>query len=129
MASSNLELKWEWPAGRTGEIAALVKVQSIKPASKGFFGILASPSMANALPEATDVSFIFDAQGQPNAGQIATVRLPGVEARKLEVGSWAAFGLLESGRVCICVQAAPKISVEELRRWIVGWKCPADSND
>lgn len=128
MASSSLELKWEWPAGRTSDMAALVKVQSIKPASKGFFGILASPSMANALPEATDVSFIFDEQGPHNAGQVATVRLPGVEARKLEVGSWAAIGLLESGRVCACVQAAPKVNVDELRRWIAAWKCPADSN-
>ncbi|WP_299883913.1 hypothetical protein [Zoogloea sp.] len=128
MASSNLELKWEWPAGRASDMAALVKVQSIKPASKGFFGILASPSMANALPEATDVSVIFDQQGAHNAGQIATVRLPGVEARKLEAGSWAALGLLESGRVCLCVQAAPKVSVEELRRWIAGWKCPTEPN-
>lgn len=124
MASSNLELKWEWPAGRAIETGILVRVDGIRPASKGLFGMRASPSMADALPDATDVTVVVDQEAAVHAGRKVRVRMPGIEARKLAAGEWAAFGLVESGGVCACVQAAPKHGLEELRRWIAGWKCP-----
>jgi len=124
MASSGIDLKWEWPAGRTIETGVLVLVERVRPAPKGLFGMRASPSMADALPDAMDVTVVVDEQSGVHAGRTVKVRLPGVEAQKLVPGGRAALGLIESGRVCACVQAAPAATIEELRRWISGWKCP-----
>lgn len=124
MAADTLELQWEWPAGRAIASAVLVKVESVRPAAKGLFGILGSPSIANALPEATEVRAVVDGQDARFAGREITLRLPGVEARKLAAGGWAAFGLLADAQVCACVQAAPVGDAEALRRWVAGWKCP-----
>jgi len=53
MASSTGDLKWEWPAGRAIGTQLLVQVEAIQPVSRALFGIKASPSMADALPDAT----------------------------------------------------------------------------
>jgi hypothetical protein len=123
MASNTLDLKWEWPAGRPIESALLVRVESIQPASRGLFGMRASPSMADALPDATELKARVDEQSTRLAGQDLLIRLPGIEAQKLKAGQWAALGLVESGTVCACVAAAPTQSVEEARRWLATSPC------
>lgn len=118
MASNTVDMKWEWPAGRTIGPTLLVKIESIKPASRGLFGIKASPSMADALPDATEVIALVDEQAALLAGQRVHVRLPGIEARKLTVGDWAAMGLIDAGRVCACVAGTSARDAAEARQWL-----------
>ena len=123
MASDNIDLKWEWPAGRKIESRLLVRVESIAPASRGLFGIKASPSMADTLPDATDVVAVVEVGPESLAGRKTTLRLPGVEAKKLGAGTRAAFGLVELNRTCVCVEQVPPLNADEARRWIAAWQC------
>ena len=123
MASSIVKIKWEWPAGRPIETRLLVRIESVQPTSPGLFGIKASPSMADALPDATVVTAVVDEQAVSRAGQKLQVTLPGVKAQKLKSGNWAVFGLIESGIVCTCVAAAPGSTAENARRWLPSSPC------
>jgi hypothetical protein len=121
MSDQDIEIKWEWPAGRQIETKLLINIKKISKASTGFFGIGASPSLANALPDATDVvaSVIF---GQENLiGKTISMRMPGVEANKLKVGEPAAVALV-SNNICICVSAAPR-DTHDLEDWFQKWSC------
>ena len=124
MAAERIVLKWEWPAGRQVGSRVLVKVKSIKPAARGLFGIGASPSMADALPDATEL--VAEVEAGPDAlqGRQVSLRLPGIEAKKLIVGSYAALGLVGSDQICICVDQAPTAKNDDARHWISSWKCP-----
>lgn len=123
MATSAVELKWEWPAGRAIDRLLLVRVDSVQPASRGLFGIKASPSMAAALPDATDVVATVDEQSPVLAGQRLKLELPGMEARKLKAGGWAALGLIEGHTVCACVEPSPADSATAARQWLPDARC------
>lgn len=103
----------------------MVKVVSTQPTSGGSLGILWSPSMADALPEATDMVGWVLIGPQALQGQQIRLRLPGIEARKLAVGQPAALGLIGGDHICICVAAAPVQEDAASRRWLDAWKCPA----
>lgn len=123
MSNKAIELKWEWPAGRKTESKALVKVVAIKKASTGFMGIGASPSMADALPDATDVSAeVVQGPDTLKAKQVH-LRLPGMEAKKLKVGQLAALGLTGENAVCICVGLAPPGAGGNGSQWFDTWAC------
>lgn len=118
MASSTVNLKWEWPAGRPLAQTLLVRVDAVESAPRGLFGVLTSPSLADALPEATDVKATVDAQSPHLPGRQVLLRLPGVEAHKLKPGDWAAFGFVVADSVCACVAPSPARSEAEARRWL-----------
>lgn len=123
MASNTIDLKWEWPAGRAIGARVLAQVESVQPASRGLFGMRASPSMADALPDATDVTVVVDSAAALHAGRRLQLKLPGIEARKLKAGDWAALGLIENGTVCVCVAGSPARSADEARAWLPGAPC------
>ncbi|WP_288053585.1 hypothetical protein [Methylobacter sp.] len=123
MSTQPLEIKWEWPAGRQMETKLLINIKKISKASKGLFGIGASPSMANALPDATDVSASIESGQENLVGRELSIRIPGMEAQKLKVGEHAAIGLVEGNTIGICVSAAPTADKQELANWFNQWRC------
>lgn len=121
MSDQNIKIEWEWPAGRQLESKLLVKIIKISKASTGFLGIGASPSMANAIPEATDVvaSVI---SGQENLiGKTISMRIPGIEASKLKVDQPAAIALVNNN-ICICVSVSPT-NTQDVASWFNNWSC------
>jgi hypothetical protein len=125
MDRNNESLNWEWPAGRKLETRLLVRIVSIAPASRGIFGIAASPSLAQSLPDAQDVVAVVATASDSDQKRRVTVRLPGIEAKKLTVGGLGAFGLISSGRTCICVEQPPKPDFSDAQLWIASWQCHA----
>jgi len=123
MSNQTLEIKWEWPAGRQIETKLLADIKKISKASKGLFGIGASPSMANALPDATDVVASVVSGPENLVGKDLSMRIPGVEADKLKVGEHAAIGLVENNTIGICVSAAPTADTHALKDWLNRWNC------
>lgn len=123
MSNQMIEVKWEWPAGRKIETKLLLRIEKIKPASKGLFNSLGSPSLANALPEATDISAKVLNGPEAMVGKIFDVQVPGLEARKLVAGEMAAIGLLQNMTVAICIDHAPKQNLEQNQQWLKQWSC------
>ena len=122
MSNQIIEIKWEWPAGRAIETKLLINVTKISKASKGFFGIGASPSMANTLPDATDVVASVASGPENLMGKTISIRIPGVEANKLKVGEHAALALVNSNTICVCVSAVPT-DTHEIESWFNKWNC------
>lgn len=121
MSNQDIEIQWEWLAGRQIETKLLVEVKKISKASTGFFGIGASPSLANALSDATNVVATV-VSGQENLnGKTISMRIPGVEANKLKAGHLGAVALI-SNNICVCVSATPTDKYE-LEKWLSKWSC------
>lgn len=122
MSNQIIEVKWEWLSDRAIENKLLVKVEEVSKVSKGFFGIRASPSMADTLPEATDVIVSVVSGSEKLMGKTISVRMPGVEANKLKVGEYAAFALLNDDSICVCVSVVPK-DMGAVNNWLENWNC------
>lgn len=114
---------WEWPAGRSVQVALLVQIRRIEPARKGFLGIRHSPSLAGSLPDPHEILGTIVHGPAPFLGRDIFLRLPGTEAEDLTVGGIAALGLIENGGICVCIAAAPEGSLEEQQTWIENWAC------
>lgn len=125
MARNNESLNWEWPAGRKLETRLLIRIVSIEPVSRGIFGIATSPSLAQSLPDAHDVIAVAVTASNSGQERKVTVRLPGIEAKKLKVGGLGALGLISSGRTCICVEQPPIPDSADAQVWIASWQCHA----
>lgn len=123
MPTQDLQIPWEWPAGRQIESKLLVHIQKISKASKGILGIGASPSLANAIPDATDVAASIVAGPKSLIGLNLSMRLPGMEANKLKVGKHAVIGLAV-GEI-VCVFASPEIDGQHPENWLSQWDCPS----
>lgn len=100
-------LTWEWADGRKPERFLVVRVHKVAKDRGGPLGVGKSPSMAAALPDATNLegSLIHGADGRSDATVALT--LPGVEASSVSTGDRVALGIV-SGDVCICVARAPR---------------------
>ncbi|MGH9887935.1 MAG: hypothetical protein ACREBE_20550 [bacterium] len=122
MSGNKLDLQWEWPAGRQAESRLLVQVDSIAKASKGVLEIGRSPSMANNLPDATDVTGTVTAGPEGFVNRTVRLRLPGVEAAKLVGGAPAGFGLVGESTV-VCVAPAPSRDPATNNKWLTDWSC------
>ncbi len=122
MSIKSIDIKWEWPATRSVESKMLVKIEKIDKASKGFFGIGASPSLAAALPDATDVLASVVSGPTHFVGKLLALQLPGMEAAKLKVGERAAIGLIENNTISICLAAVPA-DTADMATWLANWNC------
>lgn len=122
MSDQIIALQWEWPANRHLKTKVLVNVQKISKPSKGLLGIDDSPSLANTLPDAHDVKAIV-ISGMPDmVGKVISIRVPGVEARKLNEGTQAAIALINQN-TGICIAPVPS-SVQNSQAWLEQWNCP-----
>ena len=121
MSNSVIECKWEWPAGRKVETKLLLRVEKIATASKGWFGMAASPSLA--LPEATDVQALVLVGPDTMQGKLLKLQMPGMEARKLGQGKLAAAGLLTGNAVVVCIASSPAQEIAPAQTWLTSWNC------
>jgi hypothetical protein len=96
----NLQLAWEWPSGRPASSTLLISVTDIKKQKKGWFGLWRSPSIANNLPDATEI------RGKPVSETTfseVVVVVPGPELPAgLRIGDQVELSLLE-GNKCIAI--------------------------
>jgi hypothetical protein len=123
MGSKVPALKWEWPAGRAVETKLLVQVRSISKASKGFLGIGASPSFADALPDATDIVASVVAGPAALLGSTVSLRVPGAEVKTLAQDRYAALGLVNNDTICTCIAAAPTDNLADAQTWLRDKAC------
>ena len=107
MSDFDTQLKWEWPAGRAVETTVLVRVMRVSKSSKGLFGILGSPSLANALPDATDVVAVVDGGAKALGGKTILVQMPGVNAL-FAVGDEVELELIDHDKICVGIQLVDK---------------------
>lgn len=119
MPKAVIKVKWEWLANRTVDHKVLVLVQGLSKASKGILNIRTSPSMAAALPDATDVVGSVLLGPEQLVGKTLSVRMPGVESQRLKMGRYAALAMVGSDPVCVCVSALPENV--EAEKWIESW--------
>ncbi|MBP7790633.1 MAG: hypothetical protein KA024_02285 [Zoogloea sp.] len=122
MSSKAVELKWEWPAGRHIESKLLINVSSIKRLSSGPFGVKLSPSLADALPEATEIEATVVIGEKEWLGKAIRIKIPGMEASKLREGGGAVAGLINDS-ICICLSPTPNLSQDDLQSWFDNWVC------
>lgn len=123
MSAEPTVLNWEWPAGRPVETKLLVQIQSISKASGGFLGIRRSPSLADSLPDATEVAAAVVSGPEDFKAKTVSVRVPGMEAKTLKIGQHAALGLISGNAVCICIIGAPANNPDEVRSWFMETAC------
>jgi len=122
------DLKWEWPAGRPVSTKLLVRVDAIKKAGGGLFGFgkAPSPSTAGFLPDAHSVEATVLAGPEAVVGRALRFDLPGPEAARLKSGASAGLGLVDGGRILVCVAGAPPGDAAAQAGWLAQWSCPAD---
>lgn len=101
--SAETEMRWEWPADRNVEKRVVVKVEKIKEADQGFFGIKKSPSFASALPDPVVVMGLVIVGDPALRGKSVKLTLPKLELENIEVGQLAMLGLVEPN-TCICIK-------------------------
>jgi hypothetical protein len=118
-----LELTWQWPAERSIETGLLVRVEAVRPTRRRFMGVRNSPSLAGSLPDPHDVVGTVIHGPDAFRGRRITLRVPGAEVTEITAGAIVALGLVEGGRVCVCVEPAPTGTITESVTWIETWAC------
>lgn len=82
-----------------------------------------APSLANSLPDAKDVEASAISGPESLIRQKISLRLPGIEADKLKVGEYAAFGFINGNTICICVAKVPTNTLDDAIIWLSQWDC------
>jgi len=101
-----LKLTWQWPAERLMETEILVRLEQVKPESRGFLGIRNSPSLGGSLPDPYELTGTVVHGPEAFREKLITLRVPEAEVKGLTAGGIAALGLIEEGRVCISITPA-----------------------
>jgi hypothetical protein len=100
--SADIELNWEWPADRTAEKKLLIKIDSVKKESAGFFSIQKSPSLASSLPDPKIVIGTVISNDSDLNGKRVKVVAPTLEIEDLNPNAYAVIGIVETN-TCICI--------------------------
>ena len=100
--SADIELKWEWPADRKITDRLLIKVDSIRPKSSGFFGVGGSPSLAESVPDPMILSGVVTKGGDFTDGKSIRVVVPKLEIGIIKRSTYAMLGIVEKD-TCICI--------------------------
>lgn len=119
---SDIELSWQWPAGRTPDKRVALRVEAIEAKTGGLFGAQRSPSIAQNVPDPTWL------RGTVLAGDAAwhdkrvALLLPKLELPKVAVSDRVALAVL--GDACICIAEVPRsVADSELSTWLSSWSC------
>lgn len=128
MSDDKLELKWEWPAGRSIAMKLMLRVDALEKVSSGLFGIGKSPSVEGYLPDAHTLKATVVFGPEAMAGKRLVLNLPGPEAKKLAVGAPAGLALItadERRPIAVCVAAAPPAAsaASAAQQWLAAWNC------
>jgi len=118
--SSDLELRWEWPAARQPEIKLVVEIGSVKKAGQGLFGVKKSPSIAGSLPDPMQLMGEVASGPTHLVGKSIQAVLPEVELGGAGKGDFLAMGVLGES-ICICAKKVDSASAD-----LDDWTCPTD---
>ena len=100
--SADVELNWEWPAGRPIEDKLVVKIDGVKAQKSGIFGFKKTPSFAANVPEPTAVTGTVVKATTGLNGKTIQVIAPALEIVNVEAGGYAVFGVVDSA-TCVCI--------------------------
>jgi hypothetical protein len=114
-----LLLSWQW--NRPASHAVLVAVDSVAAESGGFFGILHSPSIADALPDAQVLNGRILATDGGSAGHSVTLRIPKHELPALAPGQHVAIGYTDDNAAVRIAAAPPGMTAEAEATWLTTW--------
>lgn len=118
-----LDLSWQWPAGRQVGVKLLVQLDLLEPTKRGLLGIGNSPSLAGSLPDPHELAGIVTHGPSEFQGNRVLLRIPGIETAGLTVGGIVALGLLGDGTTCVCIDPAPIVNDSERIEWLNNWSC------
>ena len=96
----DITLTWEWPDERKSETQIKIKVESIKPQSKGIFGVNKSPSVLGWIPDGVVLNGIITNNDESLTGKTISIILPEEEIKDISAGDILSLGLVDS-EVCI----------------------------
>lgn len=102
--AADIDLKWEWPDEREAKDKLLVKIKNIKKESSGLFGTKKSPSLVDALPDATKVTGLVLSDDKAISGKSVELVLPALELEGISSGNLVMLGLVNTN-TCICIKA------------------------
>jgi hypothetical protein len=118
-ATEPLRLSWQW--NRPSSHTVLVVVDSIAAESGGLFGVLRSPSLADALPDAQVLNgHILAADADP-VGRPVVLRIPKHELPALAPGQHVAIGYTDDAAAVRIAAVPPNLSTEAEAVWFKTW--------
>ena len=112
--ATEINLKWEWPAGRQPDQKLIVAIESIKKHSTGFFGVN-PPSLLEGIPDPVDLKGIIIGGNPSLNNKSITITLPKIELENISERGFLAIGVIEP-KTCICLKTAAS-ATEDLSLW------------
>jgi hypothetical protein len=114
-----LHLSWQW--NRPASHVILVAVDGIAAESGGFFGILRSPSIADALPDAQVLNGRILATDPGSAGRPVIMRIPKHELPALAPGQHVAIGYTDDNAAVRIAAVPVGMTAEVEATWLTTW--------
>ena len=122
-SSSELELTWQWSAGRSPDHRILVSIKSLKEGDSGWFGINKSPSIADNLPDPMIVNASVLEGPEDWVGREVVLVIPRPELGDIQSGDKVGLGVINND-TCICAVKSPTLSDESaLKAWTASFEC------
>ncbi|MDA3963162.1 MAG: hypothetical protein PF961_20450 [Planctomycetota bacterium] len=100
---SDWELKWSWDTDAPAEWTLQVEVSRTGRRSRGLFGLLDSPSMVGAIPEATRIEGLVRAGKDDVLGQRCVLVFPGKMCPGLAAGDTVRLSV-RAGGDCFAIE-------------------------
>ncbi len=115
----DININWEWPAGRKLEHRVVSQVLELKTAKK----MLQSPSIVGNLPEPMSLRVKVLQEGHFNEGVTITLILPKAELEGITSGSRVLLGMVDND-TAVCVIPMPDgLSDAEQSAWLEQAEC------
>lgn len=122
MSTEDINLTWEWPAGRMPDYKIMINVHDVKSVSRGIFGLRNSPSIANHFPDPVILRGVVLAPDGVK-DKTVTIWMPRIEVRDVKAGDNVGLGLIGTD-VCICVAQSPEhLKKEAFAVWLEQMSC------
>ncbi len=109
--STDLDLRWEWPAERQAQIKLMMTVEKTKAADQGLFGIKKSPSLAGSLPDPVEVTGVITKGDATLINKSVRLVLPKMELGETGAGDNLLLGVINNN-ICICIKKAESAATE-----------------
>jgi hypothetical protein len=113
--TTDLNLKWEWPADRQPQLKLVMEITSIEEADRGWFGVKKSPSLIEGIPNPITFRGVIVGGTGHFDGKTVSLTLPKLEAESISSGDHVAVGVFENN-TCICIKKLQS-SDQDLSDW------------
>jgi hypothetical protein len=118
-ASDPLRLSWQW--NRSPNHALSLVIDRIAPESGGLFGILRSPSLADALPDGQVLEGHVAAADILPLASAVVVRIPKRELPPLATGQHVAIGYTDDAAAVRIAATPAGLSAQAEADWLKAW--------